>query len=431
MNVRAIVGVGLVLAGAGLDVQIALALGVVTVGFEIVRRPWLRRGLDGIGYRRHLSSERIPWGEDVGLTLEAWNERRLPISWLRTDDAIDQDLVVRERRLLPGELGDLTLRNTWTLGPRELVRRRLRLGASHRGIFRIGPTELAAGDLFALHAGHDSRAPTDVVIAWPRTVPAPAIARRERWGGTDRATRGLSEDPSRFVGVRPYQLGDPVRRLHVRTSARIGSPMSKRFEPSRDRDVLLVVDLELPDPADTRDAAADADAPDAPAGGSAPRPVSPAERVDPTEDLIVVAASLIHSLALGHAAFGLAAAGYAGPRRRIAYLPVASGHGQLERGLDLLARLSGEPSASFDRLAAHVGRVARGGTTVLVLTRRNVGPMIRPLRLLQRQGATVGILATGALGSSVAASARAAGLDTQVVQLDDDWRTATNVSLAG
>ncbi len=409
MNARAVVGLGLVLAGALLDVQIALALGVVTVGFEAVRRPWLRRGVDGIGYRRHLSSDRIPWGEEVLLTLEAWNERRLPISWLRTDDAMTADLVVRDRPLRPGELGDLTLRNTWTLGPRELVRRRLHLGARHRGVFQIGPTELVAGDIFALPAGHDSREATDVAIGWPRTVAAPAIARRERWGGTDRARRGLGEDPSRFVGIRPFQPGDARRRLHARASARLGRPMAKRFEPSRDRDVLLVVDLE---PADQP-------------------PPARIDAADSTEDLVVIAASLIHSLALAGAAFGLAAPGHAGPRRPIAHIPVASGHGQLERGLDLLARLSGEPSVSFERLAAFVGRVAGEGTTVLVLTRRTVGPMLRPLRSLQRRGLAVGILSTGAGGTAAAASARAAGLTAEALDLEGGWRTASSVAIVG
>ena len=406
MTVRTVLGLVLVLAGAFLSVPIAIGLGLVTVGFELVRQPWRARGVRGVGYRRRLSSAHVPWGETTTLTIEVWNRSRLPISWLRSDDAISGDAVVAERRLLPGELGDLTLRNTWTLGPRELVRRRLQVGGSRRGVLEIGPAEVVVGDLFALPAGQGAWPGVDRLTVWPRTVDAPHLARDERWGGFDRSRRGLSEDPSRFVGLRDYQPGDPVRRLHARASARLGRPMSKRFEPSRDRDVLLVLDLE----------------PDLGAGYEPGRDPDAA-----TEDLIVIAASLIRALGLAHASFGLAAAGYAGPERRISYLPVSSAPGQMARGLDLLARLNVGPAASFERLVGLVGRVAREGTTVLVLTGRDASLLLRPLRALRRQGLSVALLANGVAGPESVAAARATGLGADLVELDGPWRTASRV----
>jgi len=196
--------------------------------------------------------------------------------------------------------------------------------------------------------------------------------------------------------------------------------MSKRFEPSRDGDVLLVVDLEPPDPADA-------------ASAPGPEPASAADG-DPdeaTESLIVIAASLVRSLGLAHAAFGLAAAGFMGPGRRISFLPVTAAPGQTERALDLLARLSTGPSASWDRLAGFVGRATREGTTILVLTGREASSLVRPLRLLQRQGHSVRLLASGPAGAEAARSARAAGLPAEVIELDGGWRTATRVVVAG
>jgi uncharacterized protein (DUF58 family) len=189
--------------------------------------------------------------------------------------------------------------------------------------------------------------------------------------------------------------------------------MSKRFEPSRDRDVLLVLDLEPPDrppgAVETKPDAAD----------------------DATEGLIVIAASLIRSLGQVHAAFGLAAAGFTPAGRRVAFLPVSSAPGQMERGLDLLARLSTQPSTSFDRLAAFVARAARDGTAVVVLTGRDAAQLLRPLRSLQRQGLSVSLLASGDTAADAARTARAAGLPADRIDLDGPWRTATRVALAG
>jgi hypothetical protein len=204
--------------------------------------------------------------------------------------------------------------------------------------------------------------------------------------------------------------------------------MSKRFEPSRDRDVLLVVDLEPPVLSDPESVAGPE-----PASMPGQDRATAAER-DPDEaieSLIVIAASLVRSLGLAHAAFGLAAAGFMGPGRRISFLPVTAAPGQTERALDLLARLSTGPSASFDRLAGFVGRATREGTTILVLTGREASGLVRPLRLLQRQGHSVRVLASGPVGAETSRSARAAGLPAEVIELDGGWRTATRVVVAG
>jgi uncharacterized protein (DUF58 family) len=210
------------------------------------------------------------------------------------------------------------------------------------------------------------------------------------------------------VGIRAYVPGDPLRRIHARASARLGTPMTKRFEPSRDRDLLLVVDLEAPT---TRYDNWDVDVEEA------------------AEALIVIAASIVRSLGEQHAAFGLAAAGYSGGASRLAYLPVSHAPGQMERGLDLLARLSPEPSAPFERLAALVGRVAGEATSIVVLSARDSRAIVPPLRALQRRGLTVRLLAAGSAGPSAAARARTAGIPSDVVDLDGPWRSASQVQV--
>ena len=184
------------------------------------------------------------------------------------------------------------------------------------------------GDPFARRAATEERDEIDTFLVWPRTIPATELAPTDRWGDLDRAHAGLAEDPSRFAGVRPYSPGDPMRRVHARASARLGRPMIKRFEPSRDREVLIALDVQTSD--------------------------GPAWDLgltdDEVESLYVVAASVTRSLARRRVAFGLMAAGYTGAETRIAQVPVSSAPGQAERILDLLARLSSHASMPFERL---------------------------------------------------------------------------------
>ena len=92
--------------------------------------------------------------------------------------------------------------------------------------------------------------------------------------------------------------------------------------------------------------------------------------VSAVESLFVVAASLARSLGLERVPFGLASAGLQGGGYRIAWLPVAEGPGQAARAFDLLARAASDPLAPFGDVVRWVGRFAKPGSTVVVVTGR-------------------------------------------------------------
>src|SRR5262245_4271401 len=329
MAARILLALALILIGSGLDVPIAIALGLVALLLEVVHALWARAGLRDVRYTRRIEGRRAAFGDELPMQIEVWNRRRLPLPWLRADDEASTGVVVRERDLADGaEPGVEVLRNAWTLRPWERVVRRFHVSADRRGVFRIGPVDLSIGDPFARRAASDLRPEVATFLVWPRTIPTTEIEPPDRWGDLDRAQHGLAEDPSRFAGVRPYAAGDPMRRIHARTSARIGRPMTKRFEPSREREVLIALDVQTVDGAAWE------------AGFGS----------DETESLYVVAGSIARTLGLRRVAFGLMAAGYTGAESRIAWVPVSSSPGQVQRVLDLLARLSAHASAPFERL---------------------------------------------------------------------------------
>jgi uncharacterized protein (DUF58 family) len=399
----------LLLLGTYLDVPVVVILAIVVLVVEGVSQIWTRFGLDGVTYRRRLERDRIGWGEEIPMTVEVWNRKRLPLAWLRADDAATLGVVVRERGLAIGRSGANVLRNAWTLAPFERVTRQFHVGAERRGVYELGPVDLSVGDLFARAAAtREQRDPARFLVR-PRPVPSAAVHRRDMIGGADRAHFGLTEDPSRFAGIRDYVPGDPLRRIHPRASARLGRPVVKRFEPSRDREVLLVLDVQT-------------------TAGAAWEMVFDDEEA---EALFVVAASLTRSLALERAAFGLAAAGYHGAESRFAYVPVSEAPDQAERVLDLLARLSSHPSAPFELLLAKVARAVRSGTTIVVLTARDPSPYLAHLQRLHRTGCPVVVVACGPDGVTAAARARSAGLAARSARLDGPWRVATGLAVTG
>ena len=331
----------------------------------------------------------MAFGDELPLSIEVWNRRRLPLAWLRADDDASPGVEVRERDLVTDEAKPGRARATRGRCGRTSASC---AGSTSRATGAASTpsarSSCRSGDPFARRAAIEERDDVDTFLVWPRTIATTELAPIDRWGDLDRARQGLVEDPSRFAGVRPYAPGDPVRRVHARTSARLDHPMLKRFEPSRDREVLVALDVQTSD--------------------------GPAWDLGLTDDeveaLYVVAASLVRQLARRRTRSGSWRRATPAPRRGSRSVPVSStAPGQAERVLDLLARLSVHATMPFERLLAIAARDTRPGSTVIVLTARDPRPFAPALRRLERRGGHVVVVACGREAADQAAVARRLG----------------------
>lgn len=101
-----------------------------------------------------------------------------------------------------------------------------------RGLLRLEALTLARTDPFGLvRAFAKLRAP-DTILILPRRYPLPSIilpgTMKIQEGGVALASNvGQSDE---FVSLREYRRGDPLRRIHWRSWARIGKPIVREFE---------------------------------------------------------------------------------------------------------------------------------------------------------------------------------------------------------
>ena len=411
---RGLVGSVLVLVGAMSGAAPLVLLGLVVLMLAAIHWAWARWGLRNVDYRRTLATDRAVFGDEITLTVSVRNGKRLPLAWLQAEDPLRPEIPIVERPAGgttggAGEVGgSRSLVNTWTLGPFERVVRRYHLRADRRGVFEIGPTRLRVGDLFGTAASEREERRRDVFLVRPRVVPVRERRAQRRWDGALRGRPGLLEKTSQLAGLRAYPPGDPLRRVHWRASGRLGRTVTKRFDPARERDVMLAVDIQ----------------------GTARRTISIGEE-ELLEALCVAGASLARSYVASGASFGIAAAGFTGSVRPFAYLAPAEAAGQLGRVLDVLARLSSVPSAAFETLLTTLARLLRPGTTVAVLSARSPVPFLPVLRRLAALGFPILFIAFGPGAESHAAMARTAGVASRVATLDGPWRTAAQLVVAG
>ena len=121
--------------------------------------------------------------------------------------------------------------------------------AERRGVYDFSTVRMRVADLFDRDTVEESTEQKAQFTVVPRDVPVHAAAPMSELPGTVRVARGLFEDPALFAGVRPYQRGDALRRVHWKATARLQRPVSRRFDPVNERDVVIAMDAQtLPGP---------------------------------------------------------------------------------------------------------------------------------------------------------------------------------------
>ncbi len=410
MSVASIVAIGLIVVGAVAGAPGLVLLGLLTLVTARLSGLWSRRGLDEVYYERLLATDRAVWGDRVELSVTIENRKLLPLAWLQADDFATDDLELSERRLIPSDRpGYAILRNLWSLAPFEQVRRRFHVEAAHRGRFGFASVRLSVADLFGRDVATREAADRATLLVRPRTVPVRSASGAVVPLGSHRARHGLTEDPSLFAGVRPFQPGDPRRRIHQRATARVWRPVSKRFEPSTARQVVVTLDIQTHD---------------------GPRWLLAFDE-DLVEGLVVAAASLARRLLADGAACGLAVNGWTYSLAQTGFVPPRAGGDQLTRIADVLARTSSVASVPFERLLAGLPGRLPAGTLVITLGSRDPVTFAPALRRLRASGFEVRHITFGPRSRALAAQGRRAGLDTVAGQLDPDWRTSDALTLAG
>ena len=405
-----LLGTAMLLVGAALNAPGLLLIGGLTLLSRWLTTLWSRYGLSSITFERRLGSRRAVWGDEVALDVEVWNQKLLPVPLLVVDDYVSDTLRVIGRRLGPSDRpGRGVLANAWSLLWYERVVRHLRIDARRRGVFAFGPIRLTVSDLFERGTNSEERELDDALVVRPRTVPVRATEPARAPLGTNRTRVSLFTDPAQFAGVRAYQRGDPARQIHWRASARVGQPVSRRYEPVNERHVLLAVDLQ-----------------------TVPGPhwmmLFDDEQV---EALCVATASLARGFLRDGAACGLLLGTQLAGGRRWAYLSPSAATGQLGRIEDLLARVQPIVSLPFEQLLAVVPRRLPPGGTVAVLSARDPSPFVEPLRRLSRSGYAVRVLSLGDDRRAHARLAADAGVESRAAALSPTWREADALVVGG
>lgn len=175
-------------------------------------------------------------GETIGVDLHVQNRGRLPVPWLYVSESIPPQLAARATPTFAVSLrgrGDATFH--------------YRIRSTRRGYYRIGPTNLRAGDLFGW-SEQNGKCDASYLTVYPRITPLSRLGLPSRLPfGTIASRQRLFEDPSRPAGVRDYRSGDSQRQINWKVSAHHDRLVVKTLQPAISLDTAILLNLDLDD----------------------------------------------------------------------------------------------------------------------------------------------------------------------------------------
>ncbi|MFC6285596.1 DUF58 domain-containing protein [Nocardioides sp. GCM10027113] len=194
-------------------------VGVLVAALPLVTAFVLGRGRYRLALVRTVTPQLVSAGQPARVSLTLTNEGRTPSGTLLLEDHVPYVLGTRPRFVLEG------IGHGWRRHVTYQVR------SDVRGQFEIGPMSVRVSDPFGLvELGRAFRTTVPLTVT-PRTVPLPTIPVGGGWTGAgDNRPRAFAIGSAEDVTVREYRRGDDLRRVHWRSSARVGELMVRREE---------------------------------------------------------------------------------------------------------------------------------------------------------------------------------------------------------
>ncbi len=213
----------------------------VLLGMMLISRYLARNWTGNLTATRKCNRDTAEVGDTATVTVTVKNNNWLPVPWVLLEDLLPCRALSPSNRRLHVKGKRLHVRMLWGRAT-TVVKYKLKLLL--RGYYQIGPLVMESGDLFGLHRRYRAAAEPHYLLVYPKVVPLEGydLASRRPIGEVQ-VTHRLYEDPTRISGVREYQAGDPLNRIHWRATARTGSLHCKVYQPSTIAGLTLLLDF--------------------------------------------------------------------------------------------------------------------------------------------------------------------------------------------
>jgi uncharacterized protein (DUF58 family) len=230
---RSFVAAGAACAGSAvmLGEQDLLRVAVLLIGLPVFAAAFVSRTRYRLACTRRLDPPRVSAGGTVSVRIRLDNMSRLPSSVLLVEDSVPTSSEAETRfvldRIEPGGTRDLSYE----------------LRAYYRGRYQLGPMTIRLADPFGFcELSRAFRSRDDLIVA-PTIEKLPAARSGHASLASQRRRIALTGDDESTT--RPYRSGDDLRRVHWRTTARMGELMIRREDRPQTGGATVLLDTRM------------------------------------------------------------------------------------------------------------------------------------------------------------------------------------------
>src|SRR3954451_6816665 len=224
-------GITAVVCAMILDQSTLARVGVLLLALTLITVALLARNRYRLTLVRTVTPQLVAAGQPARVTLTMANDGLAPNGVLLLEDQVPYVLGTRPRFVLEG------ISQGWRHSVSYQVRPHV------RGRLEIGPMSVRVSAPFGLvELGRTFRTTVPLTVT-PRTVPLTHIPLGGAWTGSgDNRPRAFAMGSAEDVTVREYRRGDDLRRVHWRSSAKLGELMVRREEQPWESRATLFLD---------------------------------------------------------------------------------------------------------------------------------------------------------------------------------------------
>lgn len=211
-----------------------LPVAVFLVGLPLIAVALVSRTQFRLSCDRVISPIRVPAGEVATVQVSLTNLGRLTTGLLLLEDTLPYTLGPRPRFVVDP---------IPAAGERHVP---YTAKAELRGRYRIGPMRLRLTDPFGLVELSRGFTSTHTLTVVPKVHPLPPVGLGGAWStGGDSSSRSVAIQGDEDAATREYRNGDDLRKVHWRSTARIGKLMVRREEQPWQTRAAMILDTRL------------------------------------------------------------------------------------------------------------------------------------------------------------------------------------------
>lgn len=202
----------------------------VSTIFLLVNWIWTLISIRKLTVKRTQRLRRLQVGNVFEESFEILNPIRLSRLWVQIEDLSN----------LPGQVGSKVLAR---IGGKKNRFYSTRTILTKRGLFQLGPTKIRSGDPFGMFVSEKIVPGENELIVLPNTIEISKFYEPYGYLQGGRSIKQKSLEATSFAsGVREYQPGDPLNRIHWKTSAKINKFMVKEFDQDPQAQIWVIID---------------------------------------------------------------------------------------------------------------------------------------------------------------------------------------------